>query len=206
MGGLGSGRLYYWNCKSKTEDYRSLDIRKWARQDAWIPGLSFTCKWFRGYEQTSEISIVIEADSIRLIYSYRDAEYNWTNQNYSVRVVWTTCNYGGKRPWFLCPALGCGKRVAVLYGGEIFACRKCYKLAYKCQSESASSRATRRADKIREQLNWEPGILNGEGIKPKGMHWSTFERLFNQHQHFVNSSLLEVLQRYDLRSHAFNAW
>ena len=25
-------------------------------------------------------------------------------------------------------------------------------------------------------MGWEPGILNGEGLKPKGMHWRTFER------------------------------
>jgi len=87
-----------------------------------------------------------------------------------------------------------------LYGGAIFACRHCHKLDYKCQSESASNRATRRADKIRERLDWEPGILNGEGLKPKGMHWKTFERLFNQHQQFVHSSLMGISDRFGLYS------
>ena len=37
--------------------------------------------------------------------------------------------------------------------------------------------AARKADRLRDKLGWEPGILNGNGIKPKGMHWRTFERL-----------------------------
>jgi Transposase DDE domain len=31
---------------------------------------------------------------------------------------WTPCNYGGARPWFLCPMDGCRRRVAVLYAGD----------------------------------------------------------------------------------------
>ena len=101
-----------------------------------------------------------------------------------------------KRPWFLCPALGCNRRVAILYGGAIFACRHCYKLAYKSQSETNVNRATRRADKIRDNLKWEPGILNGEGLKPKGMHWRIFERLYNQHQQLVDYALLDYQRRF----------
>jgi hypothetical protein len=32
-----------------------------------------------------------------------------------INFIWTTCNYGGKRVWFICPS--CGKRVAVIYLG-----------------------------------------------------------------------------------------
>ncbi len=31
--------------------------------------------------------------------------------------------------------------------------------------------------------NWEPGILNGHGGKPKGMHWRTYERLTSNMTH-----------------------
>jgi hypothetical protein len=100
-------------------------------------------------------------------------------------------DHGGERAWFLCPAEGCGRRVARLYvgGAGIFACRYCYGLAYACQRESADDRGARRADKIRDRLGWEPGILNGPGGKPKGMHWRTFDRLTAQHEAFVGISL-----------------
>jgi hypothetical protein len=67
--------------------------------------------------------------------------------------------------------------VAILFGGSIYACRHCHKLVYQCQRETDDDRAARRADTIRRRLGWEAGILNGEGDKPKGMHWRTFERL-----------------------------
>ena len=65
--------------------------------------------------------------------------------------------------------------MAILYGGGIFACRHCYRLAYPSQRANWDDRAARRADRIRDKPGWEPGILNGNGWKPKGMHWNTFE-------------------------------
>ena len=38
---------------------------------------------------------------------------------------------------FICPAAGCGRRVAILYRGGIFACRHCYRLAYASSREDA---------------------------------------------------------------------
>jgi hypothetical protein len=40
---------------------------------------------------------------------------------YAVLLEWTRCHYGGERAWFRCPVIGCGRRVAILYGGAIFA-------------------------------------------------------------------------------------
>jgi hypothetical protein len=111
---------------------------------------------------------------------------------------WTPCTYGGQRAWFRCPAVGCGQRVALLYGGRIFACRHCYRLTYRSQRETPDDRLARRADKIREQLGWELGILNGSGWKPKGMHWRTFRRLTAEHDALVHASLTGMAQRLGL--------
>ncbi|MDP2828818.1 MAG: hypothetical protein Q8O37_09440 [Sulfuricellaceae bacterium] len=70
----------------------------------------------------------------------------------------------------------------------IFACRHCYQLAYASQRENTDDRATRRADKIRDRLKWEPGILSGHGIKPKGMYWRTYQRLTIKHDANVGIS------------------
>ncbi len=92
-------------------------------------------------------------------------------KRYPVRLDWTPCNFGGRRAWFLCPAMGCEKRVAILYSGSIFAFRHCYQLAYPSQREPTYDRVARKADKIRERLGWKQGILNPRGWKkPKGMH------------------------------------
>ena len=112
-----------------------------------------------------------------------------------MRIVRTPCNLGGSRAWFICPAVGCGRRVAILYGGGIFACRRCYRLAYASSREDACDRATRRADRLRARLDWEPGILNGGGEKPKWMRWRTFERLAAEHNAFVGESLAGMALR-----------
>ena len=108
-----------------------------------------------------------------------------------------------KRP---CPATGCGPRVAILYLGDagIFACRRSYRLVYASELETADSRATRRVDRIRERLGWEPDILNGSGKKPKGMNWHTIERLSAEHDAFVCLSLAWMANRLKLLSTNLN--
>lgn len=69
-----------------------------------------------------------------------------------MRIVCASCNLGGSHPWLICPARGRGRRVAVLYGGGIFACRHCYPLSHASAREDAGDRAARRADRIRARL------------------------------------------------------
>jgi len=91
----------------------------------------------------------------------------------------------------------------VLYGGTIFACRHCHRLAYDSQRERRDDRLTRRADRIRQRLGWEPGILNGDGGKPKGMHWRTFERLQDKHDAYVQASLAGMMMRFGIAAREF---
>ena len=39
-------------------------------------------------------------------------------------------------------------------------------------------------------------VPNGEGGKPKGMHWRTFERLHAEHNDFVNASLAGMMRKF----------
>ena len=48
-------------------------------------------------------------------------------------------------------------------------------------------------------MGWEAGILNGDGGKPKGMHWRTFNRLHTEHNDFVNASLAGMMQRFKMK-------
>lgn len=48
------------------------------------------------------------------------------------------------------------------------------------------------ADKIRKRLAWPAGILNGEGGKPKGLHWATYRRLKAEHDRLVQISFHDI--------------
>ena len=197
MGGWGSGRRYCFTSKDTTEDYRSIDVRQWKRDGLFDPPQSFVWKWVR-FDEVVAASISVRTESNRVILTYRQrdrGEGEWKDESYPVYLDWTSCNLGGRRVWFRCPARGCGRRVAILYSGSIFACRHCHQLAYQCQRETDDSRRTRRADKIREKLDWEPGILNDSGFKPKGMHWKTFHRLRMEHDAIVQATLIRLTHR-----------
>ena len=173
MGGIGSGR---WGGKGATDSMRALDIRKIQRSGGLIPGARSAYAWSCNGEKTNEISFRAENERVILSYKSRSNGGEWQTMDYSIYLDWTYPNLGGRRAWFLCPARGCGRRVAILYGGATFACRHCYKLVYRCQKESGKYLAFRRAETIRRRLGWEPGVASGEGQKPKGMHWRTFEK------------------------------
>jgi hypothetical protein len=99
---------------------------------------------------------------------------------------------GGLQPWVKStgPCLTTGQPWCLLgLRGKVYACRHCHKLAYQTQREQPHDRACNRADTIRKRLGWEAGILNGNGSKPKGMHWQTFQRLQARHNDLVNQSL-----------------
>ena len=194
MGGRGSGRRSQ-SGKDATDDYRALDVRRWQRDGYLTPGRAFSWQWTRNGEAVASIQVHTESDRVILSYRQRGGGNQWKDERYPVRLSWSPCTYGGQRAWFLCPAAGCGQRVAILYGGGIFACRHCYRLAYPSQRESPDDRALRRADRIRARLGWEPGILNGDGCKPKWMRWRTFQRLSAEHEAYVGASLAGVAQR-----------
>ncbi|MCC2866308.1 MAG: hypothetical protein LK562_00705 [Candidatus Accumulibacter phosphatis] len=177
---------------------RTLDIRRLQRDGLLTPGLAFGWQWTRHGVEVASIQMRTEVDRVILNYRSRGHGGEWQPMEYPVHLEWTPCHLGGRRAWFLCPARGCGRRVAILFGGTIFACRHCHKLAYPCQRETDDDRAMRRADTIRRRLGWEAGIANPEGGKPEGMHWRTFQRLRAEHDVNVNASLLGIARRFRL--------
>ena len=198
MGGFGSGRRFGKDC---TNDMLALDVRSINRAGRLTPGSWLTWQWTCNGEVTSSIQLRVGTDSVVLDYRNRSHHRNggeWEPMHYTVALDWTPCGFGGKRVWWRCPAVGCGRRVAVLHGGRVFACRECNRLAYRSQREAGDDRATRRADKLRKRLGWEPGILNGNGLKPKGMHWRTFERLQSQHDAHINAALAGMAAKFGL--------
>lgn len=112
---------------------------------------------------------------------------------------WTPCNFGGERPWFVCPGEGCARRVAILYGLGQPLCRRCRDLAYESQREDGIARAKRRAEKTRSRLP-------SSGTRPKGMHHATFQKLtrdylkaLEEHEAFVQERLARLAWRRTVR-------
>ena len=193
MGGSGSGRGHQGG-KATTNDMRTLDVRRLQRDGLLDPGRAFGWQWTRNGEELASIQIRTEVDRVMLSYCSRNNGGEWQPMEYPVTLEWTPCHLGGRRAWFRCPATGCGRRVAILYGGTIFACRHCYRLVYASQREAEDDRARRRAEKIRRLLGWPAGIANPDGGKPKGMHWRTFERLTAAHDACAETSLAGMVK------------
>lgn len=98
--------------------------------------------------------------------------------NETLDVTYTPCRYGGRRAWFLCTKLGCGKRVAILYDHPRgFRCRHCCNLDYKSHRERAYARMLRRSRRIRARVGGDVNLVNLFPPRPRGMHWATYERL-----------------------------
>jgi hypothetical protein len=93
-----------------------------------------------------------------------------------IPLIWTSCNFGGFRPWLKC---GCGQRVAKLYksiGG--YHCRGCFdNPPYASQTKSTKNRIGFAASKLRLRLNGIAALTEPRPDKPKGMHRRTYERL-----------------------------
>ena len=110
-----------------------------------------------------------------------------------VPITWTACHFGGQRPWF-------GRRVALLYlAGKLFACRRCYGLAYASRRKALYFRDIDKAQKIRTRLGGSAVMSERFPDKPKGMHWQTYERLRRAHDAAECRSMAGLLRSIERR-------
>lgn len=168
----------YRDGKDTTDQYRRIDVRFLRRYGYLRPGASFTLRWSCNGVETGSIHGCTTSNSVVLSYRHQPwGSDEWQLKEYPVELVRTPCHYGGERTWFLCPARGCRRRVAILYGGGIYACRRCHQLVYKSQREQSHDRALRRTQAIRMKLGGSANMLEPFPAKPTGMHWRTYQRL-----------------------------
>jgi len=194
MGGRGSGRQSSYGGKPETHDSMPLDIRTITRKGLLVPGNSFMWQWLVNDRPFASISIRVEFNQ-GMVLSWRIKSTGQVVEQ-PVQKQTSPCHLGGHRHWFTCP--GCSKRVAVLYApGLYFACRQCGGLGYATQKQGLAERAATKAGKLRKRLGWEPGILNMDGGKPKGMHWKTYHQLKEHHDKLVQVGLSDLVLRLD---------
>ena len=164
----------YRGGKDTTEQYHGIDIRTLHRKGFLKPGGGFTLRWSRIGVTTGVL--VGSAERHWLALSYMSCQFGSQEgecQRLRVALTWTRCHFGGRRPWFICPIVRCGRRAAVLYGGRLFACCHCYHLVYESQRETDNDRA----QTIRMRLGGSGSMAEPFPPRPKGMHWQTYDRL-----------------------------
>jgi hypothetical protein len=181
MGGFGSGRPS-GSGRNKVEASRSIDVNRLHKAGCLHSGWFGAWQWSRDGEKVASIDLRAQADHIHLSYRVHIGRSDWEDVTEVVHLVRVPCRLGGDRPYFICPGVVngvlCGRRVSKLYGaGRYFLCRHCYRLAHASQSEGTLDRALRRANKIRQRLGGEPGMVAPFPKRPKGMWRKTCERL-----------------------------
>ena len=194
MGGRGSGRQSCYSGKAETNDSMPLDIRKIARMGLLREARSFSWQWLVNDQPVAGINIRVDS-RLYVVLSWRVRSTEEIVEQ-RVQTHTTPCHLGGQRYWFTCPR--CRKRAAVIYApGRYFACRQCGGLGYATQKEGVGDRASTKAEKLRKRMGWEAGIFNGDGGKPKGMHWKTYQRLMSHHDALVQFSLDDMDRKMD---------
>ena len=93
MGGPGSGNRWRYGAKSTTEDYRTLDVRRWAREGILRPGYCASWKWTRNGQVVASIQMQSEYDRVILIYRHRGGGGIWKDEQYPVRIEKTPTQF-----------------------------------------------------------------------------------------------------------------
>ncbi len=101
------------------EKYPRLDVRHLTREGL-LDG-AHRIEWSDG----SAAELETNDDGLTIV--HRTAGYPRELDD-ELRLTWTPCNFGGSRPWFVCPK--CGTRAAVLSAFPRFRCRACHPLVY----------------------------------------------------------------------------
>lgn len=174
----GAGRPGY---RAKAEQLQRVDIRQWHRGGYLRSGRAFSWSWHRGDEPTGSTGVLVhDAHSLRLQYMIGAGDER-RDGSQTISLAWTSCGYGNKRPWFVCPL--CSRRAGVLFmRWRRFACRRCQQVAYSSQSGDVLDQTWRQERRLEARLgtNWQ---------RPKGMRQRTYAR--------VIAALLKCQERRD---------
>ena len=167
--------------KDLVGDYQRIDVRKWNRAKLLQPGKWFVLEWKNNELSVISINVEVRADLVILRYQARRPG-ELSRQRYDTQVraglSFSSCNYGGRRPWFICPMPECERRVAILHlYGMNFICRSCAGLGYECRQLDRPNRALLHTRKIRTKLGGSTAVTDPFPQRPKGMHRTTYNRL-----------------------------
>lgn len=200
MGGLGSGG---WNRRhyGVVEAHRTLDAARLQREGCLTDGWFGSWTWTSSDGDKNSIVVAGGRDAVTLVYRARIGDGDWTAMEERVALDWSPRRFGGAQAYFRCP--GCARRVRFLSGaGPRFLCRTCHGLVHASTRERDGDRAMRRARKLRRRIGAEDCLDGAIGLKPKGMHQTTYDRILDDiaaAERAVWDDGLRLLQRIERR-------
>jgi hypothetical protein len=204
VGGFGSSR-WGGHARRRCIGEKTLELSAaFIGQSATLPsGSAFGFQWKGGEDGAILRGVVRDCELPRYPDGIADQDQEWERVLElsqlddrgagTVPLVGVTAPLGGVRWWLACPE--CGQRRRALYsihtvfsaawgeagGQRVFrwSCRKCAGLAYHSQRLAPSDRLEHRSRKLAMRI--APGEWYADNAesppKPKGQHWSTWQRL-----------------------------
>lgn len=187
MGGYGSGRSATQKHVALVHKVPRIDVRRVDREWRELGKADvFRLTWRNRAGYAKAFTIERMPDELRVRADQIAA--GPPHVQHSLSLVSTSCHFGGHRLWFVCPAYGCGRRVATLYYYyERFACRACFGLSYVSQRTPSWGRSLEKAQRIRETLGGSADMSTPFPDRPKGLHKRTYECLRREH-HAANAN------------------
>ena len=188
MGGFNSGRrrVATW---ANVHEVLSLNVNHLRRQGCLRPGWlgALECRSPQG-TVTARIGLCADRTHLWVTCGLPGGQ---PGIQFPLEIVWRGCRFGGRRPYFRCPLSregGCYRAVTRLYWtGSAFRCRRCARLSYACQNQSALDRTLDRALRLRARLG---PLVPGTGHlfepewdmppRPKRMWRQTYQRRVRQ--------------------------
>jgi len=175
MGSLSSGRRSgAANVKPLVEENISISCHDLNRRGLLSPGKTFYIDYNTGSIKTLSLTVQAQRDSLYLQYYSNSRTYTQ-----EISVLYQSCHYGGKRPYFICPK--CFQKRTDLYLGKTgdFRCRVCQEYAYRSQRLNAHQRHANRAMLLKKKITSadQPYFCIE---KPKGMWTTTFNKVLDR--------------------------
>ena len=104
MGGFGIGR-YSYSSGPSCEDTHSIDLASLRRRGMLKPGV-YLLAWSCRGEPAGSISIVAQAEGVRLLYWFTGSNGERSSVKESVPFAYTPTRFGGRRQWSCALSVG----------------------------------------------------------------------------------------------------
>ncbi len=119
------------------EETLALSIQ-WLKNEGYLNNTRSGIKVWNQFGKSFSVFVKSDLENEIIYLSY---VHNSDPVKYGISLTCTHPHFGGKRYYFICPNMKCGKKVYIVYlplYTKYFACRKCHKLQYTSSRKSGT--------------------------------------------------------------------